>query len=124
MCRISVYWWEDMSHARRFSVGHLTPRGYQNAVVWALVLSLSVVIAAAVLGRAARNMQAALVDKPDIAIYFLLEEHNLGKTTLLRVSDDEMQRDYLAESDEGPMLVQLTKGEEQWYVSKTERLHE
>ena len=114
-----------MPHRRHthFNVGNLTMKAYQNAVVWALVLSLSVVIAAAMLGRAARNMQAALVDKPDIAIYFLLEEEHLGKTTLLRVSDDEMQRDYLAETEDGTMLVQLRKGAEQWYVAKTERLH-
>ncbi|TSC80352.1 MAG: hypothetical protein G01um101425_6 [Candidatus Peregrinibacteria bacterium Gr01-1014_25] len=111
-------------HKHHFNVGALTANAFRNTIVWALVLSMTIVACAAMLGRAARNMQAALVDKPDIAIYFLLPDEELGKTTMLRESEDGKTREYLAESKDGQLLVTLKRGQEQWYVSRTERLHE
>src|SRR3989344_4817636 len=100
---------------RKFNVTNLTPRAFGSTVLWALFLSIAIVTVAALLGRAARNMEAALVDKPDIAIYFLMKDDALGDTTLLRVSEDETQRDYLAEAEDGrKLLVTLRRGEEQW----------
>ena len=109
---------------RRFCVHNLTPRAFNSTVLWALALSIGIVVAAAFLGRAARNMEAALTDKPDIAIYLLLKDQDIGKTTLLRENDEGTQRDYLAETDDGQMLVTLKRGETQWYVAGTERMRE
>lgn len=81
-----------------------------------------VVVGAALLGRATHNFQAALTDKPDVAIYLLLPEEELGITTLLRESETE--RDYLAETKNGPKLVKLKKGDKEWFVSVVEELHE
>ena len=68
------------------------------------------------------NFKAALTDKPDVAIYLLLPDEELGNTTLLRESETE--RDYLADTKEGPKLVKLKKGEKEWFVSVVEKLHQ
>lgn len=86
------------------------------------MVCIVVVIAAAALGRATHNFQAALTDKPDVAIYLLLPEEELGNTTLLRESDTE--RDYLADTKDGPKMIKLKKGETEWYVSLVEELHQ
>lgn len=74
------------------------------------------------LGRAAHNFQAALTQKPDVAIYLLLPDEEIGRTTLLR--ETETERDYLADTKDGPKLIRLKKGDKVWFVSFTERLHE
>jgi hypothetical protein len=107
-----------------FDVERLTNRSMRSAVLWALFMSLFIVAAASLLARATRNMQAALVEKPDIAIYFLQKEENIGRTTLLRESEEGKRRQYLAETSEGKLLVDMRKGEEEWYVAETERLRE
>ena len=93
-----------------------------RVTVYTLLFSAVIVVVAALLGRAARNLQAALVSKPDIAIYLLLPEEDMGQVTVLRASDT--QREYLAQTKEGPKLVILKKGEQQWYVGSIEKLHE
>ncbi len=94
---------------------------YSKTITLAVILSGLVVAAAALLGRATLNMNAALIDKPDLAIYLLLPEEGIGKTTLLRST--ETTRDYLAETKEGDKLVQLSNGENGWYVENMEMLH-
>lgn len=105
----------------KFHVHHLSPRKYRHTVLWSVVLCISIVIAAALLGRATHNFQAALTDKPDVALYLLLQEEEIGQSTLIRESETE--RDYLAETKEGPKLVKLKKGDAEWFVSVVEDLH-
>jgi hypothetical protein len=81
-----------------------------------------VVAVAAGLARATLNMNAALIEKPDIAIYMLLPDEKIRKVDILREEED--QRDYLAETKDGPKLVILKKGEEEWYVEHIEPLRE
>lgn len=81
-----------------------------------------IVIVAAGLARATLNMNAALIEKPDIAIYLLLPEEEIRAVDLLR--ETEQQRDYLAETKEGPKLIILRHGKEEWYVESMELLHE
>ena len=106
----------------KFHVHTLTRRRYMHTVVWSVFLCVVIVLAAAFMGRAAHNFKAALTDKPDVAIYLLLPDEELGNTTLIR--ETETQRDYLAESKNGPELITLKKGEKEWYVSVVEKLHE
>lgn len=89
---------------------------------WAVLLCALIIGLAATLGRATLNIKAALTDKPDIAIYLLLPEEEIGKTMLLREKDNE--RDYLAETKDGPKLIRLKKGERQWYVAEMQTLRE
>ena len=89
--------------------------------IWALLLSIGVVASAAALGRATRNFNAALVDKPDVAIYLLLPDENIGPTITLKTSDTE--RVYLAKTATSSLLVTLRKGPKEWYVASKERLH-
>ncbi len=103
-------------------IEHLSRRRFLNTVVWGVIASVAVVGAAAGLGRATINLKSALTDKPDIAIYLLLPDEEIGKTTLLREEDDE--RHYLAETKNGPKLVILKMGEKEWYVSSVESLRE
>jgi len=93
-----------------------------HTIAWAVLVCGLVVGAAASLGRATLNLKAALTDKPDIAIYLLLPEEKIGRTVLLRDLDTE--RDYLAETKDGPKLVRLKKTDKQWFVSSVEQLHE
>lgn len=106
----------------KFHVHSLSPRKFRHTVVWSSVLCVTIVVATALLGRATRNFNAALIDKPDVAIYLLLPDEEIGQTTLLRES--EMERDYLADTKDGPKLIRLKKGPEEWFVSLIEPLHE
>ncbi len=106
-----------------FHVHHLTSRKFSHTVAWAVGVSVAIVIGVAGLGRAAHNFQAALINKPDVAIYLLLPDEKLGKTTLIKANKEDTVRDYLAETPHGPMLVELKKTDK-WYVALTEQLHE
>lgn len=103
-------------------IARLSRFRFLHTMGWAVVLSALIVLVAAGLGRAAINLKAALTDKPDIAIYLLLPDEEIGQTTLLREKENE--RDYLAETKDGPKLIKLKKGEEEWYVVEVEQLHE
>ena len=106
----------------RFKVHSLSPRKYKHTVLWSVVLSVVIVVAASFLARATRNFHAALTDKPDVAIYLLLPNEGLGNTTLIRESDTE--RDYFADTKDGPELIKLKRGEKEWFVSLKEPLHQ
>ena len=93
---------------------------YLKTVLLAVAASMLVVGTAAILGRATLNLRAALTDKPDLAVYMLLEDRQVTHLTILR--ENETQRDYLIETKDGPELVQLKKGEKQWYVAREEQL--
>lgn len=105
-----------------FHIHTLTDNGYRHTVLWAVFCCLAIVAAASAFARASHNFAAALTEKPDLAIYLLLPEEEIGQSTLLREQDTE--RDYLAETKGGPKLVKLKKGDEQWYVSVVEPLRE
>lgn len=100
----------DLSHHR-----------FQHTVRWAIVVSAIIVAIASLLARATLNVSAALTDKPDIALYLLLPEEKIGRSSVLR--EQEKQRDYLAETKDGTKLIILKKGERQWYVASMEKLH-
>ena len=59
---------------------------------WALLASALIVGVAATLARASYNIAAALTQKPDIALYLLLPDEKIGRSTILR--DDGQIRDY------------------------------
>ena len=105
-----------------FHVHTLSTRGFRKTTLWSLMMAVLIVAAAAALGRAAHNFKAALTDKPDVAIYLLMQDEQLGNTTLLRESENE--RDYLAETKDGPKLVKLKKGGKEWYVAEEEALRQ
>ncbi len=107
---------------KKFHVHHLSHPLFRRTVLWSVVACFLIVGAAAALGRSMSNFRAALTDKPDLAIYLLLPEEGIGNTTLLR--EEETERDYLAETKDGPKIVKLKKGESQWFVSHVENLHE
>lgn len=105
-----------------FHTHTLSHRGYRMTVAWAVLCCLVIVVAASAFARASRNFTAALTDKPDLAIYLLLPEEEIGYSTLLK--EAETERDYLAETKDGPKLIKLKKGEKEWFVSVVEKLHE
>ena len=106
----------------KFQIQSLSRHSYKRTALWSLVLCTLIVVAAATLGRAAHNFKAALTTKPDVALYLLLPEEEITRSTLLK--DGDTERDYLAETKNGPTLIRLKKGEEVWFVSFVERLHE
>jgi hypothetical protein len=86
-------------------------------------LCIAIVVCSALLGRATKNFKAALTDKPDVAIYLLLPDEEIGQTTLLRETDTV--RDYLAETKDGPKLVKLVKNSDsEWEVGYVEPMRE
>ncbi len=91
-------------------------------MLWAVLLSSLVVAIAATLGRAMANVKAALTDKPDIAVYLLLPDEGISHSVLLRSHPD--QRDYLVQTSDGPKVVKLKMGEQEWYVSSVDMMHE
>lgn len=107
---------------RAFQVHTLSNHGYRMTVLWAALSCLAIVVGAAAFARASHNFAAALTDKPDLAIYLLLPDEEIGQSTLIRERDTE--RDYLAETKNGPSLIKLKRGEAEWFVSRVERLRE
>ena len=107
---------------QKIHIAQLSRLHFSRTVVWAMGLSAAIVVASAALARAAHNFKIAFTDKPDIAIYLLLPDEQISKTTILRQSDTE--RDYLAETKDGPKLVKLKRGQNQWYAALIEPLHE
>lgn len=106
----------------KINIQHLSGHRFYGTVLWSLFASVVIVIAAAGLARAARNFQAALTEKPDVALYLLLPDEGIASSTLLR--EQPTERDYLAETDEGPKIIKLKRGPQEWYVSLIEELHE
>lgn len=103
-------------------IAHISRKRYTHTMLWAVLLSALVVGLTATLGRAMGNVKAALTDKPDIAVYLLLKEEDVSSSVLLRNNEDE--RDYLVETNDGPKLVKLKKGEKEWFIASEERMHE
>lgn len=91
-------------------------------VLWAALCALTIVVAASAFARASRNFAAALTDKPDLAIYLLLPDEDIGQSTLLKEGD--VERSYLADTKDGPKLITIKRGEKEWYVFRVEKLHE
>lgn len=102
-------------------IHRISRKRYLSTVLWAVIACLVIVGSAAGLGRAAKNFHAALTEKPDIAIYMLLPDEGISSVELLRESEDE--RNYLAETTEGPKYIKLKKGSREWFVSEIQSLH-
>ena len=102
----------------------LTRPRYLIVIGCSVAASLVVIVIAAGLARATLNLKAALTDKPDIGLYLLLPEEEITTSEFLREAEDGKERDYLAQTKDGPKLVKLKKGEKEWYVSVVEKLHE
>ena len=98
------------------------PQRFRHALFWSVLLSALIVAISATLARATLTLSAALTNKPDIAIYLLLEEEGVGRTELLR--ETNTGRDYLVETKDGPKFVRLKKGMREWYVEIEENMHE
>ena len=105
-----------------FDIPTLTHKKANQAIAWAVVLSLGIVIGTAIIGRAAGNLIAAVQSKPDIAIYLLLDGEDITETSVLRETATE--RVYFAESKDGPLLVRMRKNEEGWYIHEKEVLRQ
>lgn len=102
---------------------HQISRGrFLHTVGWGLIASLVVVGIAAGLGRATLNIKGALTDKPHIAIYLLLPDEGIGQIEILKEEESEVH--FIADTKEGKKFIILKKGEEEWFVSDVERLHE
>ena len=105
----------------KINIRTVSKHKFLRTVVWSILASGVIVVAAAGLGRAARNFEAALTDKPDVALYLLLPNEGITTSSLLRELPNE--RDYLVETPEGPKLIKLKRGPQAWYVSSSEPLH-
>lgn len=106
----------------KIHVAHVSRRSFMKAALWALMVCIAIVASSAALARAAHNFKIALTEKPDIAIYLLLPDEEITTTTVLR--ERETERDYLAETKDGPKLIKLKRGPDQWYAALIEPLHE
>ncbi len=89
---------------------------------WAFLMSCLIVALAATLGRATANIASALTYKPDLALYLLLPEEEIRSVELVR--ENNLGKEYLIETKDGPKLARLRKGREQWYVHEVISLHE
>lgn len=94
----------------------------RTSIAMGLITCILIVAAVAALGKAMVNLQAALISKPDVGIYFLMPEMELTETSLLRDMGDA--RDYYADSKDGPLLVHLRQDRGEWKLAGYERLRE
>ena len=85
---------------------------------WTLFICICIVTVAAALARATLNLNAALIDKPDLAVYVL--DPSASDVQLLRERPD--QRDYFVTSPKGHELVKLRKIDGKWAISEREML--
>ena len=95
---------------------------FVKPVGWAIVVSIVIGVTASGLARATLNLDAALIEKPHIAIYLLLPEEEITNVEVLKETED--QGEYLIDTKEGKKFVVMKRGETEWYVSLVERLHE
>lgn len=103
-------------------ITEISRRRYMGTVGWGLAAALLIVATAAGIGRATMNLESALTDKPDLAIFLLLPDEEIHTVELLE--DLGSERRYQVETTTGPKFVILKKGEVEWYVSTIENLHE
>lgn len=95
---------------------------FKHTYTLALLISCLIVGIAATLARATVNLAGALTRKPDIAVLLLLPDEEITHSTLLRSTPNG--RDYLVDTKDGPKLVKLKKGNNQWYVQEKIQLHD
>ncbi len=93
---------------------------FVKATVWTLILCIAIVSLAAALARATLNLNAALIDKPDLALYVL--DPTITHAELLR--ERLTQRDYLVTSPKGHELIKIRKEDGLWAMTDRELLHE
>jgi hypothetical protein len=98
----------------------LADRGFRTTIAVAVTLSAVIIAAVAGLGRAVRNIEGALTEKPDLAVYLLLPEENVKSVTLLRGGSDK--RDYLVDTDAGLKLVVIARKNGEWTLISTDDL--
>ena len=93
---------------------------YKNALLYAILASVIIVVASALVGRAALNLDAALTEKPDLALFLLLPEEDIEYSTVLR--EQEHERDYLIETPDGEKFIKLQKdlSTSEWFVAHRE----
>jgi|GEM_PF-990112 len=103
-------------------IGHLSGHKYREVSVWMLLAAAAVVITFSLLARATLNLNAALTEKPDLAVMLLLPEEDITEVELLR--DQAQERDYLITTkEEGIKFVKLRKISGEWKVAEIERMH-
>ena len=95
---------------------------FTHTYSFALLLSCLIVAVAATLARATLNVTGALTRKPDIAVLLLLPNEHIYDSEMLRTT--ETGRDYLVQTPDGPKLVKLKRGVEQWFVQQVIPLHQ
>ena len=95
---------------------------FTHTVMWGLLLSAIVIVLASLMARSALNLEAAVTNKPDLAVIILLPEENITDVELMR--DRGKERDYLVETKDGPKYVKLIKSDGEWRVGEIEQLHE
>ena len=103
------------------SIGILSKLRFKHTYIVSLLIACLIVSFASLLGRATLNLAGALTRKPDIAVLLLLPDEHITSSKHLRSTGDS--RDYLVETKDGPKLVKLKKGKEQWYVGEITPLH-
>ena len=105
-------------------IHRITSKGLTHTAFWGLVVSCTIVVVVAILGRAALNISAALTEKPDIAVYLLLQEEGIEvhDDTLLR--ELPYEQDYLVDTDQGPKFVKIRKSNGEWRLVSIENLRE
>ena len=102
-------------------VHKLTDKKYNSTVIWAVGISLFIVAFTSVLARAALNLQAAIIDKPNLAVHTLLEDYAIRDVQLM--DDLDLERRYLVETDDGMKFVTLQKKNGKWELKSMEHLH-
>ncbi len=96
---------------------------YVHTITWAVLLSLFIVALAATLGRATVNLRGALTaDDGSLAVMLLLPEEEISEVTLVKAGVDTQE--FLVETNNGPKLIRLKRGETEWFVQDTVTLHE
>jgi hypothetical protein len=99
-------------------------RTFSAVVVLAMIAGTAVIIAFALIAKATLNVQAALTHKPDIAVLLLLQEEGIAVTDAELLRDLGMERDYLLETEEGPMFAKLRKTGTEWHLAEKTSLRE
>lgn len=95
-------------------------KGIHSTIAIAVVLSALIIAAVAGLGRAVRNIEGALTEKPDLAVYLLLPDEEISSVTLLRGGNDK--RDYLVQTESGLKLVIIERKNGEWTLTSTDAL--
>ncbi len=98
--------------------------GYRRTVMWTVLLALLVMAVVALVARGKQNLNAALINKPDLAAALVLEDKGYEITNVSLLRELTYERDYVVDTNSGAVFVKLIQRDGTWNLAEWEEMRE